>query len=1722
MEVIGIAGYSGQNLRCISGDQFGFASGNGLCIMDVMKGPQEILWKSEKGISTWNVHHISNIIAIAPLFDGDFITIISLTNRSVLSTLKNPCNGLMVDLSFSKDGNFLLGISDIIDHKAVMWNLNTHKILFDVVLPGSCSVCLMNPLNPMSCLIYGDSGLYIGRISEILESYSIEYERVNLDQDDSEFKIVKAIAECCCWGPNNYIFAVLTNGTLVAIDSISKLTKHIAKIPITTINGVQTTPVSIVLSALYIIVGCSDGLVYWYTWDKTLVSSTSSANLKERETSTIPTLKPQQILTLKKSIIDGKPVPLTLTCATLDSTFSNVCLGTSCGSIYTADVEAALRFQNNGDEDAADAADEIINQRRMQETVETSVSPCWQAHDGVALCMKAYTLVAAPPAVEGEAPRIVAAADAELSIFVTGSQSGYVTIWRCVPHIDHAHGGGAGGAGKQTINRVEPRIPLILTKLQIGTSGSAITSLEFLSIGSMNGSRFLSVGTADGYLEVHKLDAFFVVTAEDTITYETPVRLETILAYRKRFYKTAITLLASNESQSLLAIASLFTSEIYIINTGTSRFHQVYQATLGISSNQPVSLIWSSPLLWVSSSNGMLFTFLPDISPDTVDQGIVSANPKVMWETNLTSFTGIVGLASGVAIISPECTTVTVYESIPSALDLEMHNLLDTSSASQGEVEIAMLSLPGNMKETNNHDGMPITFIAKSPNNQFIATGTLDGYIFLWKYRRTDISLINRLHLHTGSIVSICFSHDSSQLITSATDGSIFATWIEKGSYAPIPVSSFIGFSDLNEMEKDFSDKLWIEQKKEEISEKLKDAFRGKSKHFKNLVQNIAGRVKILLKKNEEAGELEKMEIKEFVIDVRKQEVLTKENVKKSHQLQEDLELKVARNELIAARYRAQCWDSMEVQSLSIFSLQTDNSQNATVSSFSVRKYDPAAKIQLKRVKMLRALEVRAQRAAGSLGVCQHVATGSWRFSWGKNTHSLGTAVTWLANDGTRWPRADIIEAIQQEKAMQQAAPVAAAEVSGSGKDKGDKDGKKGKSGDEDDDANAADAIGEREIDENSVFNLLYAPQTVRTQQQKRNQIAMLKEVVRIIKITFNKHFEKLYKEKEDVTGAIAAKNNRIKEILGELGSTDESILVSVKPWADEEKAGSVLIVNDNEISSRPYVTIAMKEAQQREEERKRKEALSNADNGAERALQDFMYGNLEVKRDVLHEGTAIPKPSFMDEISSENWTDSMKKEALEYNDKIQAILDDKLKYRKGLELEMKKLRSEIQDACKSFDEKIIEMSKYRIITQREILAQELYISRLALSMVKREQLWGNLKSLNSEIEANRKSRGELSQVVKKLTTCVDEAKAQLQAAQDEEKTLDRSFKRDLQTLSNATFDQDTLKIFTNLYRQRKYHSISVEGDEGDGDGGSGINQRASKDGAKRRSFKRSFGNSAAETHGSVAPKAGGKLRESKDTSSKDNLGPMQQAARQMNNAQEASHKVLQFNPNDPFYFNLIQRDKERKLADSQIPLQVPLSMDQDCPDGFNVDQFVWSKLQELRLARIVKEIEAKTFSKEYNELKQKLDELTDREEALIAQSYALENSKASIMNSISVLDTDLEVVVSLRQGQDEVDCNAVVTDYSDAKLIPTSIINKYNVRLNDHGKDKIGVLTKIKQFRRKMNLVDWEAKHLEMEAKHYEELFTDCQLFRVTRDLQKLIKEGAEESSKVGIYIYM
>jgi len=124
----------------------------------------------------------------------------------------------------------------------------------------------------------------------------------------------------------------------------------------------------------------------------------------------------------------------------------------------------------------------------------------------------------------------------------------------------------------------------------------------------------------------------------------------------------------------------------------------------------------------------------------------------------------------------------------------------------------------------------------------------------------------------------------------------------------------------------------------------------------------------------------------------------------------------------------------------------------------------------------------------------------------------------------------------------------------------------------------------------------------------------------------------------------------------------------------------------------------------------------------------------------------------------------------------------------------------------------------------------------------------------------------------------------------------------------------------------------------------------------------------------------------------------------------------------------------------------------------------------------------------------------------------------AELTDHLNLMDRelfDIEILFRLKQGQVEVPQAAVVTDYSDAVVIDQEVVESRNRRIIELGKEKVGIHETIKEFRKKLNLIQWEHKMLSFQTTDLEERTKDVHMLRVTKGLQSLLKGGEEGRNK-------
>jgi len=184
-----------------------------------------------------------------------------------------------------------------------------------------------------------------------------------------------------------------------------------------------------------------------------------------------------------------------------------------------------------------------------------------------------------------------------------------------------------------------------------------------------------------------------------------------------------------------------------------------------------------------------------------------------------------------------------------------------------------------------------------------------------------------------------------------------------------------------------------------------------------------------------------------------------------------------------------------------------------------------------------------------------------------------------------------------------------------------------------------------------------------------------------------------------------------------------------------------------------------------------------------------------------------------------------------------------------------------------------------------------------------------------------------------------------------------------------------------------------------------------------------------------------------------------------------------------------------------------------DCPD--NVDDASFRRMLELRRERLMAELEVQKGQAVLQEMGGLLSHLQRERDDAKAEHDQLQ---ADLAEHELLMDRelhDIEILFRLRQGQVEVPQAAVVTDYSDAIVIDEEVVESRNRRIVELGKDKGRILGTIKEFRKRLNLLQWEHKMLGMKTCDLEERTKDVHMLRVTKGLQSLLKGGEESRNK-------
>lgn len=883
-----------------------------------------------------------------------------------------------------------------------------------------------------------------------------------------------------------------------------------------------------------------------------------------------------------------------------------------------------------------------------------------------------------------------------------------------------------------------------------------------------------------------------------------------------------------------------------------------------------------------------------------------------------------------------------------------------------------------------------IVCLKQSPCGNFMATGDADGRIILWKIL-ANMGLLEMasMNLHVGSILCVEFSRDISMLYSTGIDGAIFSL--------NIPVLHPCRLSSPRTKFQHLAEKIqhipiraipafqltWHESHEKRMRESAMLEAEAHKAVQRNVLADLRRRLHELLAKNEISSSIEKMSREDFVVDVAGREKLLAASRLRAKELEHKLKEEDKARNAVSSRIRFDCWDSMEVQATECRAFQRTN---VLVSSFPLKHRSVEELRRTDCIRILRKLELRDISLSGALNT-----------TWPRNSNIIPQEIAWIFNQGELRPVLDVTEKsnindistpMQESNRPDLNNSVIASITS-----------KKSNESPEDEEEEDGDVrIREEEaLDVDSLITQLYPPLTLNTPIQKRTQQILLHQLINQVQVNFNTRFSALYDDKRNEADRICEKNTRIHDILSELNSKEDYF----RPTFDEpdETPEVVIMVKDSEINCTPPETGAARSIRQKAEDQ-RERMSGSCDNAGERALQDMMYGTLETKKDADLFQTELKPPSWIDEVETTDLTDAQRREIDEYNIAKAILEEHQEKYRKALELEFKKLRTEVCDITRNFDDRVKHLADQRVLVMNSVMTQELYLIRIGAGMLERENDVFAFSRMNLRKVALEKENISLEQLVRTTSDLADAATEKLDTLQSEDKLLERNFKRDMQL--EHQIDQDNFKIVLSYYRDRSA------------------------------------------------------------------LGGM--------------------------------------VSESTSGFPQDISMP-NAPDNFKLDENTWSTLRTLRNKKIVKEEMLSSATANQNRLKSKYDESLGMLNTNSADINELEVQQASMQAKLEVSENNTEVLIRVRQGQDELEQEAVVTEYCDAVLLPVETISIINKEIRRLGTEQVKILHKIKHFRKSINFMEWENRYMKEQSHDLEEYYTDLQLLHVTKNLQSVMK---------------
>uniref|UniRef100_A0A2K6PHB5 Cilia- and flagella-associated protein 43 n=1 Tax=Rhinopithecus roxellana TaxID=61622 RepID=A0A2K6PHB5_RHIRO len=528
----------------------------------------------------------------------------------------------------------------------------------------------------------------------------------------------------------------------------------------------------------------------------------------------------------------------------------------------------------------------------------------------------------------------------------------------------------------------------------------------------------------------------------------------------------------------------------------------------------------------------------------------------------------------------------------------------------------------------------------------------------------------------------------------------------------------------------------WIQQKSQEAIKKEVNLFSNKRKEIKQGIKSLSKTILNMMEENDKLENIAKLDQQEFGLDLEELERLHDESQEEVAKMIKDVEMHNLAKSYLAELIKEECWNSMAVKGRALKCFHIP----CVVENFPMKARTVEELKELERVLQQKKIE------AECLKLRKEIVEAQSGVMLVKKHHEE-----------------DDEEEEEEDKTVKC--------------------------------SNLPNyLLGSLSTDFGVDTSLLSSQLQLHSREEKINQIILLKDIIYKVKTAFNNEFDAAYKQKEFEITRVKERNVRIREIIVDL-ELEEAVWQP--EFEDCEKPERTLVVQDEEITAHKHI---MPWHKAREELIVNRETehwlLIQGANTRLRALMDMMGGVLEVKKeDILR--MVIPQPAFMAKPDAV-WTEEERKQFKDYEKKVKELNEERDKYRKSLEAELKKLQNSIQESTQAFDEHLKRLFERRVKAEMVTNQEELKISNLAFSLLLDEELSSREKFLNNYLTRKQHEKSQTSEAVRKSREDLDMYKEHYDNLLAEDKVMDRSFKKEFSEIPGHQVD-----ILYKLFKRR-------------------------------------------------------------------------------------------------------------------------------------------------------------------------------------------------------------------------------------------------------------------------------------------------------------------------------